>query len=118
MRTIMIEILLSSGAFFGIVAAIGIVRLPDVFMRLSANAKAATLGTSLILGAAALHFQDIAVSGKIVAIIAFLLLTGPVAAHMIGRAAYYSMVPLWKGTVCDELGGRRGEDEGVEKESD
>lgn len=106
MREITIQILLISGAFFALVAAIGMIRLPDVFMRLSANTKAATLGTSLILGAAALHFQDTVISGKIVAIVLFLLLTAPVAAHMIGRAAYFSKVPLWQGTICDELGGR------------
>lgn len=106
MRVTTIAILLSSGAFFAIVAAIGMLRLPDVYMRLSANAKASTLGTSLILGAAALHFDDVAVSGKLLAIVAFLLLTTPVAAHMIGRAAYSSKVPLWKGTICDEFRGR------------
>jgi multicomponent Na+:H+ antiporter subunit G len=103
MRETIIRILLISGAFFAIVAAIGVVRLPDVYMRLSANAKAATLGTSFILGAAALHFGDLRVVGKIAAIIVFLVLTAPVAAHMIGRAAYFGKVPLWKGTICDEL---------------
>ena len=106
MREIMIKILLTSGVFFSFVAAIGVLRLPDVFMRLSATAKAATLGTSFILGATALLFQTMAVSGKILAIVSFLLLTAPVAAHMIGRAAYFGKVPLWEGTICDELGER------------
>ena len=110
MRILLIETLLISGVVFAMVAAIGIIRFPDVFMRLSANAKAATLGSSFILGATALHFDDVRVSAKIAAIIAFLVLTGPVAAHMIGRAAYYGKVPMWKGTICDELG--RGDDTG------
>jgi len=104
MRILLIETLLISGVVFAMVAAVGIIRFPDVFMRLSANAKAATLGSSFILGATALHFDDVRISAKIAAIIVFLVLTGPVAAHMIGRAAYYGKVPLWKGTICDELG--------------
>jgi len=104
MITVTVTILLISGTFFALVAAIGVLRLPDVFMRLSANAKAATLGTSFILGATALHFDDIRITGKIVAIVGFLVLTAPVAAHMLGRAAYFGKVPLWKGTICDELG--------------
>jgi multicomponent Na+:H+ antiporter subunit G len=35
----------------------------------------------------------------------FFLLTAPVAAHMIGRAAYFVGVPLWSGTITDELRG-------------
>lgn len=106
MIEIIMGILLISGTFFAFVAAIGMLRLPDVFMRLSANAKAATLGTSFILGATALYFNDVRISVKIAAIISFLVLTAPVAAHMIGRAAYFGKVPMWEGTICDELGGR------------
>jgi multicomponent Na+:H+ antiporter subunit G len=35
-------------------------------------------------------------------IVGFLFLTAPVAAHMIGRAAYRHQVPRWTGTVIDE----------------
>jgi multicomponent Na+:H+ antiporter subunit G len=111
MREMTIKILLISGTFFAFVATIGVLRLPDLFMRLSATTKAATLGTSFILGATALYFYDISISGKILAIVAFLLLTAPVAAHMIGRAAYFGNVPLWEGTICDELD-RREETDG------
>lgn len=98
-----IKILLVSGTFFALVAAIGVLRFPDLYMRLSATSKAATLGTSFILGATALYFFNISITAKILAIVAFLLLTAPVAAHMIGRAAYFGKVPLWEGTICDEL---------------
>lgn len=105
MRDTIIAILLGGGTFFAVVAAIGIVRFPDLFMRLSATTKASTLGASLILGGVALFFDDAAVTGKIAAIIVFIVLTAPVAAHMLGRAAYFSGVPLWKESVRDELGG-------------
>lgn len=104
MRDTMIAILLGCGTFFALLAAIGVVRFPDIYMRLSAASKASTLGTSFILAAVALFFNSAAVVGKAVAIIAFILLTSPVAAHMLGRAAYFSGEPLWKKSVRDELG--------------
>lgn len=101
----MIVVFVFLGSVFMVIAAIGIVRLPDLFMRMSANTKAASLGVGLILLAAALYFDDSEVTSRIIAVIVFLLLTSPVAAHMIGRAAYFDGVPLWKGTIIDELKG-------------
>lgn len=98
-----VAILLTIGSLFAGIAAIGIVRMPDFYMRISATTKASTLGASFILGATALYFEDAAVSGKIIAIIAFVILTTPVAAHMIGRAAHRSGVPLWRESVQDHL---------------
>ncbi|MBI5446035.1 MAG: monovalent cation/H(+) antiporter subunit G [Deltaproteobacteria bacterium] len=104
MRETIVAILLGAGTFFAVVAAIGVVRMPDLFMRLSATTKASTLGVTFILGGVALFFEDAVVTGKILAIIAFIVLTAPVAAHMLGRAAYFSGVPLWKESVRDDLG--------------
>ena len=81
-------------------------RLPDVLIRMHASTKAGTLGCGLILVAAAVHFGETGIVARAVAAIVFLMLTAPVAAHMIGRAAYRTGVPLWKGTVIDELGGQ------------
>ncbi|BET57585.1 monovalent cation/H(+) antiporter subunit G [Geobacter sp. 60473] len=103
MRDTIIAILLGGGTFFSVVAAIGIVRFPDLYMRLSAATKASTLGASLMLAGAGLFFDDAAVTGKITAIIIFIVLTAPVAAHMLGRAAYFSGVPLWEKSVRDDL---------------
>lgn len=105
MRDALIALLLLGGTFFGLVAAIGVVRMPDIYMRLSAASKASTLGASFILTAVAIFFGTTAVTGKVLAIIAFTLLTAPVAAHMLGRAAYFSGEALWDQSVLDELGG-------------
>lgn len=99
-------ILLVIGVFFMAIAAIGVLRMPDTFLRMSASTKAATLGVGGILSAAALHFNEIGIASRAVAIILFVLLTAPVAAHMIGRAAYRRNVGLWKGTILDELEGQ------------
>jgi multicomponent Na+:H+ antiporter subunit G len=54
----------------------------------------------------ALHFGDFAIGVRALAIVVFMFSTAPVAAHMIGRAAYLSGVPLWEGTLSDEMRGR------------
>src|SRR5690349_6722647 len=96
-------VLLVVGALFMLLASLGVLRLPDLFMRLQAATKASTLGVGCMLLAAAVHFQDLAVTTRAVLVIAFFFLTAPVAAHMIARAAYAVGVPLWEGTISDEL---------------
>src|SRR5690606_10680662 len=68
--------------------------------------KASSLGVGLLLICAAIMFPgDVSVTTKAIAIIFFLILTAPIAAHMIGRTAYFIGTPLWKGTVADQLDG-------------
>jgi multicomponent Na+:H+ antiporter subunit G len=98
-------LLLLSGAFFAAVAGLGLFRMPDLMIRMHASTKAGTLGVGLILAAVAVHYGEISVGLRAFATIAFLLLTAPVAAHMIGRAAYRTGVPLWERTIIDELRG-------------
>ncbi|KAB2839276.1 monovalent cation/H(+) antiporter subunit G [bacterium] len=88
------------------IAALGIFRLPDLFMRMHASSKAGALGVALQLLAVALYFDNLTVTVKAVVGVLFFLLTAPVAAHMIGRAAYWVGVPLWEKSVVDELSGR------------
>lgn len=95
--------LLVAGALFAFVAALGVVRLPDLLVRMHAATKAGTLGAGLIFLAAAIHGADTGVTLRALAAIAFLLLTAPVSAHLIGRAAYRVGVRLWDRTVVDEL---------------
>lgn len=103
MIDILVAILLLFGGALMLLAAIGIVRLPDLPTRMHASTKAGALGTSLIMIAVALAFQETAVTARAVAIISFIILTAPVAAHVIGRAGYFVGVPLWSGTIKDEL---------------
>jgi len=77
-----------SGAVFGLLAAIGIVRLPDLYTRLHAASKAGVVGTGLILIAVALISTDGAVILRAILGIFFLLLSTPIAAHLLARAAY------------------------------
>lgn len=83
------------GGLFAFVAGLGVLRLPDVLIRMHASTKAGTLGAGLILCGAALHFGDLATTAEAIAAILFILITAPVAAHMIGRAAFRTGVSLW-----------------------
>ena len=99
--------LLVVGAFFMLLAGLGVLRLPDLFMRLQAATKASTLGVGCMLVGVAIHFQDAGVTTRAVLVVAFFFLTAPVGAHVIARSAYAVGVPLWKGTITDELRHRR-----------
>ena len=86
MIDIVIALLTLGGGAFVLIAAIGIVRLPDLLTRMHASTKAGTLGSLLVLAALAVFAGTTTVISKVVATVLFLLLTAPIAAHMIGRA--------------------------------
>lgn len=106
LQTIVSLTLLLAGASLLLIAGIGVVRMPDLFLRMSASSKASSLGAACILLAVAVSSAELGIVVRALAGVVFLLLTTPVAAHMIGRAAYIIGVPLWKHTVCDELHGQ------------
>lgn len=99
--------LMLAGAFLGLVAGIGVLRLPDVFARMHAATKPATLGLSLISIGALFQVGDAGEVVGLVLIVAVQFLTSPVGAHMVGRAAYRVGGLLAADTVLDELAGRR-----------
>ncbi len=105
----MAQILSSSlfllGVAFMLIAAIGVVRMPDIFMRLHCSTKSATLGVGCVMLGAALHFGEFAIWARAIAVVAFIFVTAPVAGHILGRAAYLARAPLWEGTLSDELQG-------------
>ena len=95
-------VLAAIGVFLQIVAAVGVVRMPDLLTRMHASSKAATLGAALIILAAGIHFGGTGPVVRAILIILFLFITAPVAAHMIGRAGYRSGVKMADETVIDE----------------
>jgi multicomponent Na+:H+ antiporter subunit G len=103
MSELISEILMVAGAAFVALAGLGLLRFPDVLSRMHASTKAGTLGVGLIVVAAAVHFEQLGVTTRAVMIVFFLLLTAPVAAHLIGRAAYRTGTPLGPQTRIDEL---------------
>ncbi|MFN2261688.1 MAG: monovalent cation/H(+) antiporter subunit G [Psychroflexus sp.] len=103
MIDILIYITASLGAIFVLLAAIGILRMPDQYLRISVNTKAATLGVGLLLASAAIFFLDVSVTTRVIAVIIFILITAPVGAHLIGRTSYFLGNKLWENSVIDDL---------------
>lgn len=89
------SVLILVGSIMTAAAGVGILRLPDVFTRMHAATKVGTLGSGLILAGAAVHFADPSIVLRCILIIGFLLLTAPIGAHMIGRAALRLNIPVW-----------------------
>jgi len=100
-----------AGSAFALLAAVGVLRMPDVFTRMQASTKASTLGLGCLLIGSALQMGDVASLIRVASIGAFVFLTTSVSAHVIARASYFANVPLWEGTVLDE---RRQGSEGGE----
>ena len=95
--------LLLGGVGLAVLAGLGLVRFPDVFSRMHAATKPATLGIVLVTVGAALRQDQGDDAVKLLLVAAFQFLTAPVAAHMIGRAAYRSGTGALDELVVDEL---------------
>jgi multicomponent Na+:H+ antiporter subunit G len=96
-------LLILAGAFFAFVAAVGLWRFPDIYSRMHAASKAGTLGSGLVLLALAVHAGDTATVTRALAGIVFFLLTAPISAHLLARAAYVVGYGLVETSVLDEM---------------
>lgn len=103
---LVVSALLVGGGFFLLMAGLGILRLPDVLIRMHASTKAGTLGAGMVFTAVALHSGDTVTISICALTVSFLLVTAPVAAHAIARAAYRMRVPLWRNTHLDQWKGQ------------
>lgn len=102
---IIIIALVVVGIIFTIITVIGILRLPDVYMRAHAASKSATLGVMSLLLGVFFHFwwNEGHFSISLVLGIAFLFITSPIGGHLMSRAAYMSGVKPTELTVGDDL---------------
>lgn len=99
-------LLVLGGAIFCLVAAIGVVRFPDLYVRMHAATKAGTLGAGLVFLGVMVVGEDLGVFLRALAAILFLFLTAPIGAHLLARAAYASGVKMWDKSAVDDLDGR------------
>lgn len=106
MTDTLIGIIATLGTLFVLLAGVGILRMPDTYLRMAVTTKAATLGIGLILVAAAIYFNDLSTTTRVLAVIIFILLTAPVGAHLIGKASYIKGNKLWEKTTMDDLAGK------------
>ncbi|ASQ45753.1 monovalent cation/H(+) antiporter subunit G [Legionella clemsonensis] len=93
----------SIGSFFIFIAAVGILKMPDIFIRMHAATKAGTLGCGLILIGATIYFLQIQVAIESFLTLIFIYITAPIASHLIARSAYAQNVKLSPSTTIDEL---------------
>ena len=103
MLTLASSALMLTGTLLAVLAGVGLHRFPDVFARMHAATKPATLGLVLVLAGAALQVDRPGSIAKLLLVVAFQFVTAPVGAHMIGRAAYRAGTELSPDTSIDEL---------------
>lgn len=86
--------LLLVAAFFSLVGAIGLVRLPDFFMRLHAPTKASTLGVgSVLLASIVVALGQGRIGFAELLITLFVFITAPVSANLLAQAALHLRTP-------------------------
>jgi multicomponent Na+:H+ antiporter subunit G len=90
------------GLVFDLFGCIGMVRLPDMYLRLQAGTKCVTLGTCSILFGTFLITMPAGGSVKALLCMLFIVLTNPVAAHAIARGAHRAGIKRWEGTTVDQ----------------
>jgi len=83
-------IMLTSGGFFVLVGGLGALRLPNFYTRMHAASVTDTMATFLVLGGVMLQAGLSIATIKLVAILGFLLLTGPTASYALANAALLS----------------------------
>lgn len=98
---------------FSVAAGIGLLRFPDALSRLHAATKPQIFGLLLVIAAIALESRSFATLAALIPVFIFQTLTAPIAAHMVGRAAYRTGQIDAATLVIDELGPAiaRAEDE-------
>ena len=112
MSEVLTGVLLLVASAFLLLAGLAVLRLPDLFMRLSASSKAVSLGAGVLFMAVAVYFGETGVVTRSIAGMAFFLLTSPVAAHVMARAGSHIGIPFFRNTLnVPEDSRRSGRDE-------
>jgi len=86
MGTLIVSILLLTGAIFILIASIGLIRFKDLYSRMHATTKATSLGILLLLLAFSIYFNIWNIYIKALLIILFIYITAPLAAHSIAKS--------------------------------
>ena len=88
MHDVLTAILVLAGATMCLAAGIGLIRFPDVLSRLHAATKPQIFGLMAVTADVAINNFSVRTVTLVVAIVVFQALTAPMAAHLVGRAAY------------------------------
>lgn len=100
---IIVGVSLLVGCFFAVIASIGILRLPDLYMRMHAATKSGTVAMGFILLAVALYFMDVTVTSRVIGTSLFILMTTPIGAHLLAKAMLEKGYKMWQPTQSQKL---------------
>ncbi len=101
--TWLIAALVVIGSFFTLVAALGLLRLPDIYTRMHAASKAGTLGSGVLLVTLGIYSGDTGTLTRALAGVVFFLLTAPISAHLLAKASYATGYRMTDQSVMDEM---------------
>ena len=87
------DILLLVGAIFSFLGALGLIRMPDIYNRIQAGTKSATLGAIAIMAGIALLYPEW--WAKLICITGFLLFSSPVSSSVLARSVHRMGVKPW-----------------------
>jgi multicomponent Na+:H+ antiporter subunit G len=107
LHDVLTAVLVLAGAAMCLAAGIGLVRFPDVLSRLHAATKPQIFGLMAVTSDVAINNFSVGTVTLVVAIIVFQALTAPMAAHLVGRAAYATEHLRPDLLIVDELRRRR-----------
>lgn len=93
---VLIGLFLCLGTLLILSASLGVLRMPDLYTRMHASTKAGTVGVSCLLLSVAISIPEISVISRVVGIMLFILLTAPVASHLLGRAMREVGYKIWR----------------------
>ena len=102
MSELISNIIIGTGILFNLFGCLGLIRLPDVYNRLQAATKCATLGTCGILFGLLVRYGFIDIGIKSLIAIPLLFLSSTAAAHALARGAYRFGIRLWGKSVVDD----------------
>ena len=100
---VMSAALLVTGALLALIAAVGVLRFPDVLTRMHSATKPQVLGLILVLLGLAFRLRDLGSLGLLFLVALFQLVTSPIASHMVGRASFRAGQVRHDLLVVDEL---------------
>jgi multicomponent Na+:H+ antiporter subunit G len=107
--TLLVAAMMIIGSAFSVIAALGLIRLPDVYTRMHAASKAGTLGSGVMLIALGIYSGDVGTLTRSLAGLIFFLLTAPISAHLLAKASYAVGYRMSDRTVVDEMSSRQGD---------
>lgn len=97
------SVLLLAGALLTLSAGVGVLRFGDLLTRMHAVTKPQVLGLLLILLAACPQLGNPGAWAGLLLVGAFQLVTAPVTAHIVGRAAYHDQPDTREHLLRDDL---------------